>query len=549
MKVKTLIFSLFVSLAIIPLLLFGVNNILSYHNQMTTLLENDLGIITNMQEQVIENFLQERSKNANVIADVFSVGTTLKQNKDITEEQKEKILALADKMLMAQDSAKDYINAVCAFDLDFNVLASSETVPNEFISTMKSIPKETFTNKLKFLPSKTSAFSDKKKEKCIIALCSIYDGKKKTGHLAMEINMDFFEKVRSTIKLYNGGTVYLLDENKQIIVAGDNKEKRDEYVLSKSEREDFNRAMIEEDFSSGVGVLRYKARNHDIISSYATIKSTDWLLLVSVDVDATLQTKTKFIYLCIFVAAVFIALIIGSSYIISKKIARPLENIIDKFEYIKKNKDYSVRVEVPRNNEISIISEGINGLLDSVEQHIAQENEVSKKLLERVLRDPLTGLYNKKAMDKLITEKYAKCSIANSEIAICYLDIDDFKFYNTQYGHSNGDEVLQYVAKVIASQEECSARVGGDEFVICITDAQKLRDIEYIAKDIIATLNVGMEFAGEDTTVRIGCCIGIALVNAGTVTTREMLDAADKAMYKVKNENKNGVLILRENEI
>ncbi|MEF9865194.1 MAG: hypothetical protein RR814_02030, partial [Oscillospiraceae bacterium] len=88
MKVKTLIFSLFVSLAIIPLLLFGVNNILSYHNQMTTLLENDLGIITNMQEQVIENFLQERSKNANVIADVFSVGTTLNQNKDITEEQK-----------------------------------------------------------------------------------------------------------------------------------------------------------------------------------------------------------------------------------------------------------------------------------------------------------------------------------------------------------------------------------------------------------------------------------------------------------------------------
>ncbi|MEG2022035.1 MAG: GGDEF domain-containing protein, partial [Oscillospiraceae bacterium] len=199
--------------------------------------------------------------------------------------------------------------------------------------------------------------------------------------------------------------------------------------------------------------------------------------------------------------------------------------------------------------EISIISEGINGLLDSVEQHIAQENEVSKKLLERVLRDPLTGLYNKKAMDKLITEKYAKCSIANSEIAICYLDIDDFKFYNTQYGHSNGDEVLQYVAKVIAAHEECSARVGGDEFVICITDVQKLRDIEYIAKDIIATLNVGMEFAGEDTTVRIGCCIGIALVNAGTVTTREMLDAADKAMYKVKNENKNGVLILRENEI
>lgn len=163
--------------------------------------------------------------------------------------------------------------------------------------------------------------------------------------------------------------------------------------------------------------------------------------------------------------------------------------------------------------------------------------------------DVLTGLYNRRELDDVFERLWRESMREQSPISALFMDIDHFKIINDTYGHETGDHVLQAVASTIQSQLnrplDLCCRWGGEEFVAVLprTDEQGALKIANGMMSAIQGLKVT---EGMITIDRITISIGIAseIVNADNVHDN-LIDMADKAMFKAKLEGRNRVVLYR----
>jgi diguanylate cyclase (GGDEF)-like protein len=169
--------------------------------------------------------------------------------------------------------------------------------------------------------------------------------------------------------------------------------------------------------------------------------------------------------------------------------------------------------------------------------------EKSRHYAEQKLRylaetDVLTRLPNRRAFIERIAEFYAQES---APFFIAVVDIDYFKLVNDQYGHQVGDEVLQEVAFRLSSalrSDDLVARMGGEEFGVCLYDTQDAPTLEVLRKTIAAEPVLTSEGA-VNVTVSIGAC----QVSSQRCADRweDDLRYADLALYRAKKEGRNRV--------
>ncbi|MBT3201397.1 MAG: diguanylate cyclase [Phycisphaerales bacterium] len=155
--------------------------------------------------------------------------------------------------------------------------------------------------------------------------------------------------------------------------------------------------------------------------------------------------------------------------------------------------------------------------------------------------DPLTELFNRRAMSERLEREWARAERHDKVISFAMLDLDHFKKINDTFGHSVGDRVLQNVAKTLISQcrkIDLPVRYGGEEFAIVIPDeaaeqaakmVERLRD--HIANTPLIT---------GDTSVTITASFGVA-DSTDRPSIKAMIEAADMAMYQAKQNGRNRV--------
>ena len=159
-----------------------------------------------------------------------------------------------------------------------------------------------------------------------------------------------------------------------------------------------------------------------------------------------------------------------------------------------------------------------------------------ENLQQQALVDTLTGLFNRGAFEKKITEEFERAKRYRRPLSIIIIDIDDFKKINDSYGHHCGDEVLKTMAKNLGykrRQSDLCARYGGDEFVLVLPETRlenALQAIDRICKGV------------KDSTfgpVRLTVSIGVASTSAKEYSDwRDMLVEADEALYDAKSRGK-----------
>ena len=164
-----------------------------------------------------------------------------------------------------------------------------------------------------------------------------------------------------------------------------------------------------------------------------------------------------------------------------------------------------------------------------------------QQLTERASYDALTELYNRETIENQIDNEISLSEMRKSEMAVLFIDVDDFKHYNDNYSHATGDQVLKFLAKTIKTEVEgvgFAGRYGGDEFIVLLRDAET-NDPALFAQRIIAKLNEGFDAdIGERLTVSVS--IGIALIKDNYNTRVEyLIGKADDAMYSVKKSGKS----------
>ncbi|MGN0686527.1 MAG: diguanylate cyclase [Oscillospiraceae bacterium] len=172
---------------------------------------------------------------------------------------------------------------------------------------------------------------------------------------------------------------------------------------------------------------------------------------------------------------------------------------------------------------------------------IDRAKKSEQQLTARASYDSLTSLYNRETVESQINNEIALSEARKSEMAVLFVDVDDFKHYNDQYSHATGDQVLKFVARTVNSvvgEYGFAGRYGGDEFIACIRNAE-LNDPARAAQEIIARLNEGFNCDGAEH-LKISVSIGIAVIKDDYNTQVEFLiGKADDAMYSVKKSGKS----------
>jgi diguanylate cyclase (GGDEF)-like protein len=169
-------------------------------------------------------------------------------------------------------------------------------------------------------------------------------------------------------------------------------------------------------------------------------------------------------------------------------------------------------------------------------RQIADQNE-----LERLSStDGLTGLMNRRAFQDSLDTAIERARRNETPGALIYVDLDNFKAINDNYGHETGDNVLNEVAQILSSRSrtyDLVARIGGDEFVVWL-DGVDFAVAKRRAGELAMSLAELSRYSGEGLP-KLGASVGIVEFDANCDgDTRELVARADRAMYDVKAHNK-----------
>lgn len=184
---------------------------------------------------------------------------------------------------------------------------------------------------------------------------------------------------------------------------------------------------------------------------------------------------------------------------------------------------------------------GTEGNILCIAQDITQLNCHIDALTHRAHHDPLTGATNRATMDDRLNHAIERAERASHQIALFFIDLNDFKSVNDRYGHEAGDRLLFEVARNLQKGLRTSdtvSRYGGDEFVIIIEEIQDQEHIETIFKTIEAAIHKPI-FIDSLTALRAKASIGMAIYPYDATDAKSLIKAADKSMYAVKREKNN----------
>lgn len=196
-----------------------------------------------------------------------------------------------------------------------------------------------------------------------------------------------------------------------------------------------------------------------------------------------------------------------------------------------------------------------DGMNDSAQQLLAAISErighaltnlrLREALREQSVRDPLTGLFNRRFMDEWLEREIHRAARAGHPLSLILIDIDHFKAINDTYGHEGGDEVLRKLAYVLEEQiraGDIACRFGGEEFVLLLpeTPLNKSRELaERIRIKLEAMSLHHLELPLPGITASFGCAEYPSHGDSG----QKIVRAADLALYQAKAAGRNRVLV------
>jgi len=161
-------------------------------------------------------------------------------------------------------------------------------------------------------------------------------------------------------------------------------------------------------------------------------------------------------------------------------------------------------------------------------------------LSSMALKDPLTGLYNRRGMDYALSVVLATAKRNHSLLSVIAIDIDFFKKINDTFGHDGGDEVLKSIASILLNTQretDVCCRLGGEEFIVAMagTSQQDTLIIAERLRNLFETTPIQF----DQQIIQLTASFGVACSSDGNFDG--LLKEADKALYQAKSEGRNRV--------
>jgi diguanylate cyclase (GGDEF)-like protein/PAS domain S-box-containing protein len=189
-----------------------------------------------------------------------------------------------------------------------------------------------------------------------------------------------------------------------------------------------------------------------------------------------------------------------------------------------------------KSNDNEIISHYVATLIDITERKITEE-----RINQLAFYDPLTQLPNRRLLHERLKHGIEVSHRTGNLMAVLMLDLDKFKAVNDTFGHVAGDVLLQQVAeriKVHLREMDTIARLGGDEFIVLLENITQHGQVDHVANTIIHTLKQPFSL-NKNHEAYIGTSIGIALYPQHGNDIETLIDNADTALYRAKDNGRS----------
>ena len=188
-------------------------------------------------------------------------------------------------------------------------------------------------------------------------------------------------------------------------------------------------------------------------------------------------------------------------------------------------------------------------LLERTVRYAAEHAHRLDLLRELTIRDELTGLYNRREMDRLLEVEVSRCRRYAHPLGLIMIDIDNFKLINDTFGHMTGDNVLRTIARLLAANvrtPDIIARYGGDELALILPETPESGTLlvaermqRAIAAHDFSSLLPSVPATGPFPTSMATISLGVACTSKGVCTAESLFVAADRALYQAKRGGRN----------
>jgi diguanylate cyclase (GGDEF)-like protein/PAS domain S-box-containing protein len=171
------------------------------------------------------------------------------------------------------------------------------------------------------------------------------------------------------------------------------------------------------------------------------------------------------------------------------------------------------------------------------------------ELRQQAIQDPLTGLFNRRYLDETLPRELDRARRLNAPLCVVMLDIDGFKKFNDSFGHGPGDTLLREIANILREhlrKSDISCRYGGDEFVLVMPDSSIADTQERVEQIRILLKGLQKKHLGTQSLNLITLSAGIAHMPEHGTTEKELLRAADEALYSAKNAGRDRIIIYQQ---
>ncbi|MBC9249319.1 hypothetical protein A9179_03405 [Pseudomonas alcaligenes] len=239
------------------------------------------------------------------------------------------------------------------------------------------------------------------------------------------------------------------------------------------------------------------------------------------------------------VVLLFSVLALLIAIVAARTLTRPLKSLTEAVQRFSREHKVSPLAE-RRSDELGQLARSFVQMQQEVLDHMEELNQ-SRNALEHLARhDPLTGLPNRRVFFERLEHALANSRRSGKQLAVLFIDLDHFKELNDSLGHSLGDHVLQAVANLLRSatrESDTVARLGGDEFVILFEVVEDAQQVISILQKLLDRFQLPMLIDGHE--VQVQASMGVSLFPRDGDDIESLVQQADRAMYKAKNDGRN----------
>ena len=207
------------------------------------------------------------------------------------------------------------------------------------------------------------------------------------------------------------------------------------------------------------------------------------------------------------------------------------------FEETLARKD-GTRVQVELSVALVHDAKGKPGHVQCIIRDITERKVYELQLQQQALYDPLTNLPNRTLFEDRYQSIHSKTD--QSLVAVLFVDLDNFKFVNDEYGHAVGDQVLQGLSRRMQGtlrERDTVARLGGDEFMIILENVRNKMDVSKITEKLLNNIYIPIQIG--DHCIQITASVGISMAEKRNLPDLDLLKNSDAAMYRAKSSGKN----------